>query len=379
MVDFAGKVCLAPMVRSGELPTRLMALKHGADLVWLPEIVDKKLRNCVRVTNEELGTVDFVETRNNEIPVPKVGKQVPVVFRTDRTKEQGKLILQIGSADPDIAVEAAQKVIDDVDGIDLNCGCPKPFSTHAGMGAALLSTPELLTLILLSLVEKVGKPKGKPISAKIRLLDEKDPEPTLNLVEKICQTGIANLTVHCRTRNMRNRDLPIRDFVERVYEVVARHGVSLIINGAFQCRKEIENFQKSIGNPKVGGMIAEAAESNPTVFGSVPLLWKQVTQEFLQTCITYKNFPSNTKYILLNQIPGKSPIYKAICKVKTNEEFLAVVESVGEEGDLVFVRTMQKAVAMDKDAFMAQFDTKRKASPEPEVVEKRARIEAVAG
>ena len=33
-VDFRGKVVLAPMVRSGELPMRLMALKYGADLVW---------------------------------------------------------------------------------------------------------------------------------------------------------------------------------------------------------------------------------------------------------------------------------------------------------------------------------------------------------
>lgn len=379
MVDFAGKLCLAPMVRSGELPTRLMALKHGADLVWLPEIIDKKLRNCIRVENTELGTIDYVETRNNEIPKPKPGKQVPVVFRTDRAKEEGKLILQIGSADPEIAVEAAQKVIGDVDGVDLNCGCPKPFSTHAGMGAALLSTPELLTLILLNLVEKVGRPNNKPISAKIRLLDEKDPQPTLELVEKICNTGIANLTVHCRTRNMRNRDLPIRDFVGKVYDVVAKHGVTLVINGGFQCRKEIENFQKSIGNAQVGGMIAEAAELNPTVFEAVPSPWKKVTTEFLQTCIAYNNFNSNSKYILLNQIPGKLPVYKEICKVKTNEEFLKVIEGVQDEGDLVFVRTMQKAVAMDSESFMAQFDAKRKVTPEPEIVEKRARIEAVAG
>jgi tRNA-dihydrouridine synthase 2 len=33
-VDFRNKVVLAPMVRSGELPTRLLALKYGADLVW---------------------------------------------------------------------------------------------------------------------------------------------------------------------------------------------------------------------------------------------------------------------------------------------------------------------------------------------------------
>ena len=33
-VDYRGKVVLAPMVRSGECPNRLLALKYGADLVW---------------------------------------------------------------------------------------------------------------------------------------------------------------------------------------------------------------------------------------------------------------------------------------------------------------------------------------------------------
>jgi len=34
MVDYKGKLVLAPMVRAGELPTRLLALRYGADLVW---------------------------------------------------------------------------------------------------------------------------------------------------------------------------------------------------------------------------------------------------------------------------------------------------------------------------------------------------------
>lgn len=33
-VDYRGKLVLAPMVRSGELPSRLLALHYGADLVW---------------------------------------------------------------------------------------------------------------------------------------------------------------------------------------------------------------------------------------------------------------------------------------------------------------------------------------------------------
>lgn len=40
--DYRGKIVLAPMVRSGELPSRLLALHYGADLVWgkfVPSIV----------------------------------------------------------------------------------------------------------------------------------------------------------------------------------------------------------------------------------------------------------------------------------------------------------------------------------------------------
>ncbi len=33
-VDYRCKTVLAPMVRSGELPSRLLALHYGADIVW---------------------------------------------------------------------------------------------------------------------------------------------------------------------------------------------------------------------------------------------------------------------------------------------------------------------------------------------------------
>ena len=32
-----------PMVRSGELPIRLLSLRYGCDLLWTPELVDKNL------------------------------------------------------------------------------------------------------------------------------------------------------------------------------------------------------------------------------------------------------------------------------------------------------------------------------------------------
>lgn len=58
--------------------------------------------------------------------------------------EKSRLIFQLGSADPELAVQAALLVVNDVAGIGLNCGCPKPFSISGGMGAALLQTPDKL-------------------------------------------------------------------------------------------------------------------------------------------------------------------------------------------------------------------------------------------
>lgn len=368
MSIYKGKLCLAPMVRSGELPMRLMALQYGADLVWSPEIIDRKIRLCTRLENSKLGTIDFIDST-------RPGPKAPIIFRTKRSIEQGKLIFQLGSADPEIAVEAALKVIEDVDGIDLNCGCPKPFSVHGGMGAALLSTPELLTLILRNLVEKVGKPFGKPISAKIRLMDALDCKPTLDLVEKICNTGISNLTVHCRTREMRNREEPIRNFVSDIFSVTSKHNVSLIINGAFRCKSEFEQFRKELGITEIGGMIAEAAESNPTVFSDAPKPWKLVAKEFIDTCLAIDNHPSNTKFILLNQVPGKSEFYKKFSRTKSNEEMKKVADLFEDDGGKIHIRVMQK----DKlyDSSQLQFEEKKRASNEEISASKRTKIAVV--
>ena len=143
--------------------------------------------------------------------------------------EKPYLIYQIGSADPETAVQAAKMVMQDVSGFDLNCGCPKPFSTHAGMGAALLTNPDLLCSILTAL--RQAMPPEISISAKIRLLPEQTD--TLKLVERIINTGVSALTVHCRTRNQRKREPAHIDRLRGIVEFVEGmgRGVAVIENG----------------------------------------------------------------------------------------------------------------------------------------------------
>lgn len=328
MISYAGKLVLAPMVRAGELPTRLLALQHGAELVWSPEIIDKKLIQCVRVVNDSLKTVDFV------IPPSVAGKPATVVFRTSPEREKGKMIFQMGTATPSLALEAALKVIDDVDGIDVNAGCPKHFSIHSGMGAALLKTPDTLCSILEELVTKVGKPRGKPISVKIRILD--DEPSTLRLVERLCSTGISNLTVHCRTTPMRNREAPIRDYIPSIYKVCQQQSVSLIMNGALRDRAHFNKLKDELQLPKeIGGMMADCAESNPTVFSDHPLPWHESCRQYLEVAADFDNHLGNTKYMLSRLVPGKSKFFQLFARCKTMDEIQYVLGQLGTNGEML--------------------------------------------
>ncbi|KAJ7762304.1 hypothetical protein DFH07DRAFT_867505 [Mycena maculata] len=252
--DFKNGIFLAPMVRSGALPTRLFALKHGATLVWGPEMVDKAILHAERVVDPVTGVISYN------------GKSRAMF--TTHPIEKPYLIYQIGSSDPELAVQAARVVMQDVSGIDLNCGCPKPFSTHAGMGAALLTNPDLLCAILTAL--RAAMPPEITVSAKIRLLPSQ--EDTLKLVERIVNTGISALTVHCRTRAMRERDAALVDRLKEIVDFVEGmgRGIAVIENGDCTGAEDAKRVRDLTGAHSV--MIARAAESNPSCFAPVPLI-----------------------------------------------------------------------------------------------------------
>lgn len=51
---YDNKIILAPMVRIGTLPMRLLALDYGADIVFTEELIDFKLLRSVRRENGKL-------------------------------------------------------------------------------------------------------------------------------------------------------------------------------------------------------------------------------------------------------------------------------------------------------------------------------------
>ncbi|KAI5952764.1 SMM1 [Candida jiufengensis] len=361
MLDYTNKVCLAPMVRSGELPMRLMADKYGCDLLWTPELIDKKLITTTRIENKQLNTIDFVAANNNHQNSKKPPTEA-IIFRK-HPQESGKLILQLGSSDPELAVEASSKVIKDVDGIDLNCGCPKSFSTHSGMGAELLKTPELLCSILRNLVEKIGKPNNKPISCKIRMLANFDK--TYKLVEQIVTTGISNLTIHCRTPNMRNRQNPFWNYLPKLIPLIEKNGVSVILNGNFQSKSDLIAIQKALNNDKISIMMAESAEANPSVFSEVPKSQDQLITEIFELGKKYHLY-SGTKFLIMNMIPGKSKYYQIFSQCKNFESMEQEIIKMNENKTIeqwkndkiykILNKNCQKSNSFNEEEFVKEME-----------------------
>jgi tRNA-dihydrouridine synthase 2 len=99
---------LAPMVRISNTSMRLLALEYGADWVMSPEIIDRRLIASTRHIKPNK-TIDYIDdTKKCNLKVHPI--------------EEERLIVQLGTANPTLALQAALRVQNDVAGININCG-----------------------------------------------------------------------------------------------------------------------------------------------------------------------------------------------------------------------------------------------------------------
>jgi tRNA-dihydrouridine synthase 2 len=299
-----------------------------------------------RRVNETLKTIEFTRIPSQGHKDKNPNLKESVIYRIHPEREGSRTIFQVGTSDPERAVQAARVVARDVVGIDVNAGCPKPFSTHGGMGAALLQTPDKLCSILEALVKEIVPEFEIGISVKIRLLET--PEKTETLVRKLCATGITGLTIHCRTTPMRPRERAIREQLKMIADICRESGVACLMNGDVYNRKEAEQLITEFGVD--GAMIATAAETNSSCFrsetdgGLAP--WREVVEQYLKTCLEVENKWGNTKYLLNHLIPGKQPEYNLVTATKS---YTQVCKVLGLENLEAQAREVDKSIGIDPD------------------------------
>ncbi|ORX88967.1 FMN-linked oxidoreductase [Basidiobolus meristosporus CBS 931.73] len=341
---YRNKVILAPMVRVGSLPLRMMALEYGADIVYTPEMVDKRVIGSTRVFNEVTGTIDYFKNG-------KINFQL-------HPEEKPKLVFQLGTADPDLALEAIRVVAQDISAVDVNCGCPKHFSISGGMGAALMSNPEKLCRILRNLVEN----SGLPVTCKIRIFPSK--EDTVNLAKLLATTGIKAIGVHCRTKDERPREPGHWDYFT---DIVKALDIPVIANGDVFKYEDIARVKEMTNVSSV--MIARGAQNNVSIFrkeGLLPI--REVMIQYIKNAIKIDNVFANTKYTLMQMLAEdtKSDEFKGLQKSKTHEQLckeFGIEEFYTQTTEEMRQRAIQLGLDKTEDAVAKpQAEKKRKNS-----------------
>ncbi len=293
---------LAPMVRASTTPLRLLALQYGADFTYTEELVDRSLSQTIRVENNVLQTIDYVKDpaclpKKTKKKLKAANNRPCLILRIDPKLETGKLICQLGTGEPELALDAARKVVGDVDAIDVNMGCPKKFSVSGGMGSALLKDPDRAAKILKTLKNELLEPLGKPLSCKIRLLETN--EQTIAFVEQMMRAGADAVAIHARRVGHEATEKADWKSLEEVLKALrGKHpDFPFLINGDFYDRTERDEF---VERTKVNGiLLGRPALYNTSTFGSKPLVDKtEVVRDYVRLAAKYDSHHKNTKYVV---------------------------------------------------------------------------------
>eukprot|EP01104_Vermistella_antarctica_P000478 TRINITY_DN10648_c0_g1_i1.p1 TRINITY_DN10648_c0_g1~~TRINITY_DN10648_c0_g1_i1.p1 ORF type:complete len:412 (-),score=112.58 TRINITY_DN10648_c0_g1_i1:930-2165(-) len=305
--NYRGKKVLAPMVRAGTLPLRLLALDYGADIVYSEELVDKLVAESVRQVDDVTGTIDFVSSKTSR-----------TVFSTCVLDHPN--VLQLGSADGVNAWRAAEVVARDVDAIDLNMGCPKKFSIQGGMGAALLTNLEAVRDIITTLRRNL--PDSMPVTCKVRLMESH--EDTVNLLRAVESMGVSAIAVHARRKDERPREAAHWDMFTKLAKsnIVS---VPLMLNGDIYTREDIKRAFDEAGADAV--MIARGALEDVSIFGDTPTTTVDRVQAYMKKAVELDNFVLNSKYTVMRMFgdTSKAGMGRDILKARTSESLCAAV------------------------------------------------------
>jgi len=175
-----------------------------------------------------------------------------------RGEDEPWLGVQLVGVEPEwlaVSVEALNRYHFDV--LDFNLGCPVPKIVKKGAGAALGTNPDEAARRLEILVRK----SRFPVTAKTRILDEQNPEPTVQLVRKLEAAGARTVTLHGRLRSAYYSGPVYSQIIAAVREAVK---IPVIANGGVVDGNSAERLRQESGCDAI--MIARGAMGNPWLF-----------------------------------------------------------------------------------------------------------------
>lgn len=192
-----------------------------------------------------------------------------IAYASERTKpmlyrgeEEDFLGVQLVGADPS-QIEKAVIYLNDLDFslLDFNLGCPVPKVAGKGAGAALGCAYDHA----MRCFEVISRLSRFPVTAKMRILDENDPAPSVKLASGLASLGARAITVHGRTRRSFYTGEVHYDIISAIREALPQ--VEVIANGGVHTVADCANIREKSGCSRV--MLAQGAMGNPWLFREI--------------------------------------------------------------------------------------------------------------
>lgn len=239
-IEVENPVLLAPMEDVTDLPFRLICRKLGADIVYSEFIASEGIIRDSKRSRQKM----LIDERERPVALQIFGSNI------DSMVKSAQIIEEIG-----------------VDFIDINYGCWVKNVVRNNAGAALLKEPDKMVAMTKAVVDSVNV----PVTVKTRLGWDKSSIIIVDLAKRLEDTGIAALTVHCRTRNDAIRGEAEWFWIPKIKDNVS---IPVILNGDVKNYKDVKRAFEETGCNAV--MIGRAAIGYPFIF--------REAKYYLETC-----------------------------------------------------------------------------------------------
>jgi tRNA-dihydrouridine synthase B len=168
--------------------------------------------------------------------------------------------VQIFGCDPEIMLEAAQRLEERADIIDINMGCPVPKVLKAKSGGFLLTDKKIIEKI----ITKITPGIKKPLTIKIRLGWDSGSINAPEIVKIAQNCGAAAVTIHGRTVKQGFGGKADYEIIRNIKKAAS---VPVIVSGDIDTPLKAKQVLEYTGCEAV--MIGRAARGKPWIFFNI--------------------------------------------------------------------------------------------------------------